>query len=70
MTRHSLEEASSRARARILVAEDNEVNQLVTLRTLERLGYGVDVARDGMEAVLASARLPYAGVSPRGWTTT
>jgi two-component system sensor histidine kinase/response regulator len=35
----------------ILLAEDNPVNQLVAVRTLERAGYRVTVASDGQEAL-------------------
>jgi signal transduction histidine kinase/DNA-binding response OmpR family regulator len=44
---------------RILVVEDNAVNQRVALRLLERFGYRPDVAADGAEAVDAVMRLPY-----------
>ena len=44
---------------RVLVAEDNTVNQLVAVRLLERLGCRVDVAGNGAEAVQMAARLPY-----------
>jgi len=37
--------------AKLLVVEDNQVNQLVAKRLLTRLGYIVDVASDGIEAV-------------------
>ena len=44
---------------RVLVAEDNSVNQLVAVRLLERLGCRVDVAANGSEAVQMATRLPY-----------
>ncbi|MBS0633223.1 MAG: response regulator [Verrucomicrobia bacterium] len=38
---------------RILVTDDNKVNQLVAKRMFERLGYTVDLANNGSEAVKA-----------------
>ncbi len=45
--------------ARILLAEDNPVNQMVAVKMLERLGCRVDVAADGAEAVMMAAQFPY-----------
>ena len=46
-------------RIRLLVAEDNIVNQRVAVRMLEKLGCRVDVAANGREAVEMLERLPY-----------
>ena len=59
VTRHSLREARSPSQPRVLVAEDNEVNQKVALRILEKLGCVVEVAEDGREALLACERTRY-----------
>lgn len=44
---------------KVLLAEDNPVNQMVAVKMLERLGCRVDVAGDGSEAVTMSGRFPY-----------
>ncbi|SFB44258.1 PAS domain S-box-containing protein [Cohnella sp. OV330] len=41
---------------RILVAEDNKINQLVMLKILEKLGHRVLIAAHGIEAVEAATR--------------
>jgi signal transduction histidine kinase/DNA-binding response OmpR family regulator len=45
--------------ARVLVVEDNTVNQMVAARLLEKLGCRVDVAANGREAVEMTGLLPY-----------
>lgn len=44
---------------KILVAEDNVVNQKVAQRILERMGYRSDVAANGLEAITAVQKIPY-----------
>jgi CheY-like chemotaxis protein len=44
---------------RILLAEDNAVNQKLALRLLQQMGYRADVAADGVEAVECVQRQPY-----------
>jgi signal transduction histidine kinase/CheY-like chemotaxis protein/HPt (histidine-containing phosphotransfer) domain-containing protein len=46
-------------RGRVLVAEDNPVNQKVTVRMLERLGFDADVVGTGQEAAAAVRRERY-----------
>jgi CheY-like chemotaxis protein len=44
---------------RILVAEDNAVNQKLALRLLEQMGYRADLASNGIEAIESLERQPY-----------
>jgi CheY-like chemotaxis protein len=62
VTRHTLREMNTAHRPHLLLAEDNPVNQKVAARMLERLGYRVDVAQNGLEALEALERNRYAAV--------
>ena len=52
-------EMGRRLPLRILVAEDNAINQQVALSFLERLGYRADVAANGLEVLSSLRRQPY-----------
>ena len=60
VTRHSLSETRPELQnARILLAEDNPVNQEVVLAMLRAIGCRADLANDGQEALDALARTTY-----------
>jgi two-component system, sensor histidine kinase and response regulator len=55
-------EGNGQSWGRVLVAEDNPVNQKLIVRLLEKLGYRSDVAANGLEVLAALASIPYAVV--------
>jgi len=57
ITQETLRETQSRAR--VLVAEDNAINQRLVSCMLEKLGCRVDVVANGLEALEALARIAY-----------
>ena len=57
--RHVLTERFGGRQVRVLVAEDNIVNQKVAARMLEKLGMHADLAANGREAVAMFDLLPY-----------
>jgi PAS domain S-box-containing protein len=62
VTRHTILEERARSRAHLLIAEDNAINQKVAVKILESLGYRVDVAANGLEALQALSRVSYAAI--------
>ncbi|HWF04999.1 MAG TPA: MHYT domain-containing protein, partial [Candidatus Angelobacter sp.] len=54
ITSHTLKE--DRRRLHVLLAEDNLVNQALAVRLLERRGFSVEIANDGISALEALAR--------------
>lgn len=67
VTRQTLVSHHARGRAlpelrhgiRVLLAEDNAVNQKVAARMLEKMGCRVDMAGNGLEALVMLSQLPY-----------
>ena len=57
VTKHSIRE--SKARLRVLVAEDNPVNQKLAQKLLKKMGHVVDLAGNGREAVDAFSRAAF-----------
>jgi CheY-like chemotaxis protein len=65
VTKYTLKEAQARAQSQVLlVVEDRIVDQKVAVRMLEKLGYRVDIATTGREAleVLANPHVHYTAV--------
>ena len=58
VTRHTVAEVAHR-RARILLAEDNVINQKVAQSILSKLGYKADIVANGLEAVRALELMNY-----------
>jgi CheY-like chemotaxis protein len=59
VTGRRLSEAAAHARTRVLLADDNRVNQKVAVLMLEGLGCRVDVVADGAQAVAALTKGTY-----------
>jgi PAS domain S-box-containing protein len=58
ITQHSLRD-DRRANTRILLAEDNEINQQVALKMLETLGFSATVVSNGLEALEKLKERPF-----------
>ncbi len=58
VTRHTVKETVP-VRGRVLLVEDNPVNQRLAFRMLEKAGYRCDLAANGREAVEAFGRTAY-----------
>jgi len=58
LTKYSITENKKQS-IRILLAEDNKTNQLLTMKVLRKSGYNVDLAENGKQAVEAVIKKPY-----------
>ena len=58
ITRHSLAETQQK-KIRILVVDDNKINQMVAIKFLGKFGQSADVADNGKEALNIMAKIPY-----------
>ena len=59
VARQTIADMLFQAKPRVLVVDDTTVNQTLAVRNLERLGFGVDVASNGAEAIEAHRRHKY-----------
>lgn len=61
VTRHTLAEEKNKdqAKFRILIAEDNPVNQTLTMRLLEKRGYSTGLAENGRQVLEELERQKY-----------
>jgi signal transduction histidine kinase/CheY-like chemotaxis protein len=60
ITRYTLAEIQHHDQPRILVVEDNPINQKLMVRLLDKLGYRIDIAANGQEALHALENISYA----------
>jgi CheY-like chemotaxis protein len=58
VTRYTVSEVR-KSKLRILIVEDNIINQKLTLRLLEKSGFQADIVANGQEAVKALVIAPY-----------
>lgn len=59
ITRHTIRENNFNQKAKILLVEDNEINQKLTVKILSKVGFNCDVAEDGSKAVEACKNKEY-----------
>jgi CheY-like chemotaxis protein len=59
LTRHIVAELKGQNRLRVLVADDNHINQKVVASLLENMGHRADVVGSGKEALEAFILVPY-----------
>lgn len=55
----TIADSAKPTKIKILLAEDNNVNQMVAIRMLERIGYRADIVSNGKEAVEALSNVKY-----------
>jgi two-component system sensor histidine kinase/response regulator len=59
VTRHSLRQSGHTRTLRILLAEDDRVNQHLAIRLLEKVGHQVELVTDGLQALEALKKDPF-----------
>jgi CheY-like chemotaxis protein len=58
ITRHSVSEARKK-NIKILIAEDNIINQKLAMKLMEKFGYKADAVANGEEAIRSLSMIPY-----------